>query len=74
MHMACVMDDFLLANPFSDALAESIIAEIFAPNGAVGNATFGKTAVEIEHPHQAGPLTAPISHGENRTAMGAQAG
>ncbi len=67
--MARIVFNAFAMEPALQTIQEEWIGEIFAPQRFIANAGFGERSVEIEHPHQARPFTAPVGHGENGTLM-----
>ena len=60
--------------PLAQAVLEEVVGEILAPERAVADAGLGERAVQVEHADQARPRAAPVGDGEDRAAMGEQAG
>ena len=58
----------------SIARAGELVGEVLAPDRAVGDARLGQRGVQVEQPDEPGPLAAPVGDGQDRAAMGAQAG
>ena len=60
--------------PLAEAVLEEGIGEGLAPERGVGDAGLGERGVEIQKADKAGPLAAPIRHGEDGAAVGGQSG
>ena len=60
--------------PSAQAARRPVIGEVLAPQRRVGDPGLGEAAGEIQQPHQAGELAAPVGHDEDRTAVAAQPG
>ncbi len=73
-NVAFVMNDGFPVQPAPQPLVEKFVLEITAPQRAVFHARFGQRCVQVQHPDESGPLTAPVRDGEDRPAMGEQAG
>ena len=72
--MALVVGDHAFLEPLAEAVPEEVVLEVLAPQRAVADAGLGQGAVQIQHADQAGPGAAPVGDGEDRAAMGGQAG
>ncbi len=70
--VAGILGDLAGLKPLADTLYEMLVGEVFTPNRAIGDPGFGQRAVQVEHPDETGPLTAPIGDGQDRTAMHSQ--
>src|SRR5699024_10651614 len=55
-------------------LAEELVGAVDRPQRGVLAAHLGQAAVEVQQPHQAGPLGCEVRDGEDRAAVGAQPG
>src|SRR5450755_2133472 len=67
--MARVMFQGFAAQPAAQAVAEEIVCEIGAPQGAIRNARLGERTIQIQQADEARPLAAPVGDREDGAAM-----
>src|SRR5260221_13770724 len=72
MDMARVVLECRPGCPGCDGPVSERGGQIGAPDRAVRPAHLGERSVDVEHPHQPGPLPAPVGHGQDGTAMAPQ--
>ena len=72
--MGEIMADATALEPLAEFLAEEIIRKILTPERGIFHACLGERSIQIQHPNEPRPLTAPVGDGEDRSAMRGQAG
>ena len=60
--------------PRPQVAVERGAAEVVRPERGVGDARLRERSVEVEHPHEARPLSRPVGDGEDRTGVGREPG
>ena len=55
--MAQILFDRLSLKPLPQTIAEELVLEIFAPQGAEGDSALMQAAIQVQHAHQPGPLS-----------------
>ncbi|MPM96846.1 hypothetical protein SDC9_144011 [bioreactor metagenome] len=70
LDVRCVVDDVAGGQPLTNLVDRPLIGVIDGPNGRVGNPRFGQGAVNVQHPHQAGPGSIEVSGGQDRAPVG----
>ncbi len=70
--VALIMFDRAGAEPLAQAVFEEGVAEVLAPKRGVIHASLGEGSVEVQKTDEAGPLAAPVRHGEDGAAMRGQ--
>ena len=73
-HVRRIVLDLAALHPSLECLASPFVAEVLAPDGAVRHACLGHRGVQVQQAHQAWPLAAPVGRGQDRSALGLEAG